>query len=402
MTTVKDVAKRAGVSVATVSRVLSGHSHVSDESRARVLEAIDSLHYRIDQVARSLRRRRSNLIGFIVSTIENVFFTEAAHAAEQAARARGYNLIVCNTDENPQQEKAYLEVLDQQLIAGIILAPAPGEAPYLKRYLDNNLPIVLINRRLEQLECSSITSDDEEISRLCVQLLISEGKRRIAAITGLPSVYTTVSRLQGYTRALTLAGLPIDPRLIVSGLANLDGGYAAARQVLSLPEPPDALFVFNNVMVQGAIMALQDLGIRWPDQVDVAGFGAFKTSRLYRPPLTLIEQPAREMGRRAAEMLIAKVEGEAQSEALGEPQSKGQDDVKRATNPLRDVSHHDLRSDEIPHRLLPHNGQREVPTVGPLHTTVEHIILHNRIIHRQEWIRQESISTDTARSSLPH
>lgn len=310
MATVKDVAERAGVSVATVSRVLSGSSHVSEATRARVLESIHALDYRLDRVARSMRRRRTNLLGFIVSTIENVFFTEAAHAAEQVARQHGYNLIVCNTDENPQQENAYLEVLDQQLIAGIILAPAPGDAPYLEVYQRGRLPIVLINRRLDHLAFSSIVSDDEAVARACVRHLIRQGKRRIAAITGLPGVYTTAARFNGYRQALAEAGLPLDETLVVCGWAHLDGGYAAARQVLSHPNPPDALFVFNNVMVQGAVMALQDLGLTWPDPVDVAGFGAFKTARLYRPPLTLIEQPAREMGRRAAELLIAQVDGE--------------------------------------------------------------------------------------------
>lgn len=315
MTTVKDVAERAGVSVATVSRVLSGASHVNDETRARVLKSIQELDYRLDRVARSMRRRRTNLLGFIVSTIENMFFTEAAHAAEQAARQHGYNLIVCNTDENPEQEKAYLEVLDQQLIAGIILAPAPGDAPYLEAYAQGRLPIILINRRLEHVPFGSIVSDDEEVSKACVRHLIGQGKRRIAAITGLPEVYTTEARLAGYRQALAEAGLPVDEEMVACGWANLDGGYRAARQVLAQTNPPDALFVFNNVMVQGAVMALQDLGLSWPDPVDIAGFGAFKTARLYRPPLTLIEQPAREMGRRAAELLIAQVEGEKDASA---------------------------------------------------------------------------------------
>lgn len=362
MTTVKDVAKRAGVSVATVSRVLSGNSYVSEESRARVLEAIDTLHYRVDQVARSLRRRRSNLIGFIVSTIENVFFTEAAHAAEQIAHQRGYHLIVCNTDENPQQERSYIELLDQQLVAGIILAPAWGDAPYLKSYLDSHLPIVLINRRLEHLACSSITSNDEETSEECVGYLIQQGKRRIAAITGLPNVYTTVSRLRGYTTALTKAGLPVDPEIIVSGLANLDGGYAATRQLLNHTRPPDALFVFNNVMVQGAIMALQDVGVQWPDVVDVAGFGAFKTARLYRPPLTLIEQPAREMGRRAAEMLITLVEGVAE----------------HAQEIAADAS---TESRKRPRAERHNNGLQAKTSEQP----VRHIVLENHIIRRDEW-----------------
>ena len=308
MITIRDVARQAGVSVATVSRTLAGDPKVSDETRRRVLQAIEQLDYRPDQVARSLRRRRNNLIGLIVSSIENVFFTEFAHAAEQAAHQHGYNLIVCNTDENPQREEGYLEVMNRQLVTGVILAPAPGEAKHLVHFLEGGLPIILINRRLEHLRCSSITSDDEEAAYQCVSHLIQEGRRRIAAITGLPGISTTRERLRGYHRALEQAGIAVDPSLEVSGQACLAGGYEATRALMERAFRPDALFVFNNLMTQGAIMALQDLGLRWPDQVDVAGFGAFETARLYKPPLTLIAQPTHEIGRRAVEMLIDRVE----------------------------------------------------------------------------------------------
>ncbi|MBX3000500.1 MAG: LacI family DNA-binding transcriptional regulator [Caldilineaceae bacterium] len=308
MPTVKDVAEHARVSVATVSRTLSGYPHVSQAARERVLKAVEELHYRPDQVARSLRRRRSNLIGLVVSTIENVFFTELARAAEQSAREFGYNLILCNTDENPQQEATYLGILDQQLVAGVILAPAPGNAGHLKPFIESGLPIVLVNRRLDHVSCISITSDDEEAAFQCTRHLIALGQRRIAAVTGLADVFTTNERLAGYRRALEEANIPFDPALVVSGLASLKGGYEAAGQLMQRVDPPDAIFAFNNVMTQGVIIALQEAGIRWPDQMDVAGFGAFEHAHLYRPPLTLVRQPTREMGRKAVEMLLQQME----------------------------------------------------------------------------------------------
>ncbi|GAC1525570.1 MAG: LacI family DNA-binding transcriptional regulator [Chloroflexota bacterium] len=273
------------------------------------MQAIQELGYRPDQVARSLRRRRTNVIGLVVSTIENVFFTEVARAAEQAADDRGYNLIVCNTDESPEREAAYLTILNEQLIAGVILAPAPGDARHLSSIVDGKLPLVLINRQLDHIPCYSITSDDKEAAFECVNYLIRDGRSRIAAITGLPGISTTRERLDGYRRAITSAGLDHGPTMEVHGAANLEGGYRAAHELLARPNPPDAIFAFNNVMVQGAIMAIQDLGLCWPDQVDVSGFGAFTPARLYRPPLTLIAQPAREMGRRAVEVLLAQVDG---------------------------------------------------------------------------------------------
>ena len=311
MSTLKDVASYAGVSPATASRVLTGSLPVSDEVRERVLTAVRQLNYRPDQIARSLRRRRTNVIGLIVSTIENVFFTEVARAAERAARERGYNLIVCNTDENPEREAAYLTILNEQLIAGVVLAPAPGEANHLSSFVESKLSMVLINRSLQHVPRSSITCDDREAAFQCVTHLIGEGRRRVAAITGLGGISTTRERLEGYRHALTSAGLPLDPELEVSGKAHIEGGYRAAYHLMQRPDPPDALFVFNNVMIQGAIMALQDLGLHWPEDVDISGFGAFTTARLYRPPLTLIAQPAPEMGRRAVEVLLNQVEGRA-------------------------------------------------------------------------------------------
>jgi LacI family transcriptional regulator len=175
------------------------------------------------------------------------------------------------------------------------------------------LPLVLINRRLDHLPCSSVTSNDREAAYACVSPLIGEGRRRIAAVTGLPGIYTTQERLAGYHLALEAAGLEVDPALEVSGHAHLEGGYQVALTLMQRPNPPDALFVFNNFMTQGVVIALQDLGVRWPDRIDVAGFGAFKTARLYRPPLTLIDQPAYKIGERAVEMLIDKIEGQTEA-----------------------------------------------------------------------------------------
>lgn len=317
MPTLKDVASTARVSAATASRVLTGSPHVSDAARERVLRAIQQLNYRPDQVARSLRRRRTNVIALIVSTIENVFFTEVARAAEQAADEQSYNLIVCNTDENPERELSYLTILNEQLIAGVILAPAPGQAHHLERLADGKLPLVLINRRLEHVRCTSIVSNDEEAAFQCVSQLIGEGRRRIGAITGIPGISTTQERLNGYRRALVTAGLALDPTLEVSGQAHIHGGYRAAYELMQRSESADALFAFNNVMTQGAVLALQDMGLHWPGQVDISGFGAFETARLYRPPLLLIAQPTYEIGRRAVGLLLDQVEGRSK----GEPQT---------------------------------------------------------------------------------
>lgn len=308
-TNIKDVAAHAGVSVASVSRALAGRPGVSEATRRRVLVAARELDYRPDQVARSLRRRQTNLIGLVISTIENEFFTQIAHAAEHAALRHGYNLLIVSTDERIDREESSIAVLRQQLVAGIILAPAPGDAT-VRDYLSlHQPPIVLINRDLGDPAYPSILADDEDAAYRCITWLIRDGRSRIAVIKGLDDISTTRERMKGYVRALEAENVSRYPELEVAGMATIDGGYRAASDLMIRAKPADAIFVHNNVMLMGAIMALQDLGIDRPGQVDVAGFGAFQRAALFQPPLTLIEQPTYMMAERAVTLLLDQING---------------------------------------------------------------------------------------------
>lgn len=353
---IKDVAIHAGLSVASVSRALSGQAGVSEATRRRVLLAARELHYRPDQVARSMRRRKSNLIGLVVSTIENVFFTEIARAAEQAALRRGFNLLISNTDEHIDREEASLAVLRQQLVAGIILAPAPGDISSRGYLADHQPPIVLINRDPGDSDYSSIIADDEDAAFQCTRWLIRQGRRRIGVICGLNDVSTTQHRLAGFYRALAKEELPHYSELQMSGNATFDGGYRATRDLMIRAEPPDALFVHNNVMLMGAMLALQDLGIRWPKQVDIAGFGAFSAARLYQPPLTLIAQPTHEMGERAVALLLDLIEGQVDNQPqrlvlrnslVTRGEWERQKHVRASSVHLEPIAHDSIRPDNV-------------------------------------------------------
>lgn len=343
--TLKDVARLAKVSVSTASRALTGNPHVRVETRSRVLEAAKTLSYQPDRVAQSLRRRRSDLIGLVVSTIENPFFTEVALGAEKAARLRGYNLIVCNTDEDPQQEADYLGILERLLVAGIIIAPAPGNGGQLERLVNTSMPVVLVNRSLDIPGCSSVCADDEAAAFQCVSQLIMDGRRRIAAITGLPGVSTTQQRLQGYRRALATyeAKESVCPPLEMSGNATLAGGYEAVCRLMQGDPAPDALFAFNNLMTQGAVMALHDLGIDRPKQVDVAGFGALPNVHQYQPSPLLIAQPTHQMGEKAVDILLSQFE-------LGATR-KGESVILHNKILSRQHKYHFQRSDRLEGRL---------------------------------------------------
>jgi DNA-binding LacI/PurR family transcriptional regulator len=308
-TNIKDVADRAGASIASVSRALSGGPGVSEDMRRRVMLAARELNYRPDQVARSMRRRKSNLIGLCVTSIENRFFSEVAHAAEQAALHHGYSLLTVSTDERIDREAASVAVLQQQLVAGIILAPAPGDAAahaFLQSYQS---PIVLIDRDLEDSPYHAVVANDQEAVRECVGWMIDQGRRRIGVIRGLDDLTATRDRLEGYYQALTDAELQIHPELVLPGYSTVEGGYKATYDLMVRANPPDGIFVHNNVMLTGALLALQDMGIRWPTEVEVTGFGAFKTALLYQPPLTLIAQPTYEMAERAMSLLIDNING---------------------------------------------------------------------------------------------
>ena len=331
VTKLKDVASAAGISSATASRVLTGQSNVSPATRERVLRAIEQLNYR-PRPDRPLATAQADQLDRPGGVDDRKCLLHRGCArGERAANSHGYHLIVCNTDENEEREKAYLTVLNNQLVAGVIVAPAPGPGTHLSRLIDRKLPLVLINRHPEEVACSTVTCDDEAAAYACVGRLVREGRRRIAAVSGLSGISTTSERLRGYRRACVDGGLTVDPSLEVTGHAQLAGAYHATFELMQRSDRPDALFVFNNVMIVGVVTALLDLGLRWPDTVDVAGFGAFDSARLYRPPLTLIAQPTHEMGERAVQLLLDQIEG--------------------GTRPER-----------------------------------ESVVLHNRVIPREEWI----------------
>lgn len=312
--TLVDVAREARVSLATVSHVINGTRFVSDETKQRVLLAIEQLNYEVNSVARSLKRNRSQVIGLLISDINNPFFTSLVRAVEDVAQGAGYSVILCNTDEDPSKELRYLHVLRQKRVDGVLIAPTGARHRYLEHLVETAFPIVCFDRALPDLPCDTVILDNVAGAYQMVSHLIGLGHRRIGVIVGLDRVGTTGERLAGYRRALADHGIPEEQSLVRSADGRLEGGRQQAEALLSLASPPTAIFATNNLMTLGALVAVQSRGIHVPDDIAVVGFDDFEWTVAFQPRLTTVAQPTYEIGEIAARMLVERIEHRTTSE----------------------------------------------------------------------------------------
>lgn len=305
--TSQDVAKQAGVSVATVSRVLNNSPHVSQRVRHKVLSAVEELNYQPNRTAQRLRAGRSHVIGLIISDIQNPFFTSVVRGIEDVAYQHGYSLVLCNSDEDPEKEKLYVNVMRSEEVAGVILASASEANPQVDDLLAYNIPVVAIDREIKDRSIDAVLAANIEGARSAVTHLIGLGHRHIGFI-GLPLTRTPgKERHAGYLRALREHNLPVTPDFIRISDAKQQGGHDSARDLLASQPGITALFVANNLMTLGALDAIRARGLRIPDELSIIGFDDMPWASLLQPPLTAIAQPTYELGQRAAELLLARL-----------------------------------------------------------------------------------------------
>jgi len=309
MPTLHDVARLAGVSIATVSATINQSAYVSPELQERVRKAIAEIAYHPDGIARSLKKRSTQTLGLIISDITNPFFTALVRGIEDAANARGHALILCNTDEDVEKERAYLRLLRSRRVDGLIMAPAGCVKDYQQFSVEANTPLVFIDRKISSVPADAVVVDNVGGARQVVDYLLRLGHRHIGAITGLPHISTTHERIEGYRQALEAAGLPPDPALMLGGNSRLKGGYQAGLALLSFPKRPTAIFATNNLMAIGLMRAVAERELRCPEDVSVACFDDFEWASVFQPRLTTVAQPTYEMGVKAAEVLFARLDG---------------------------------------------------------------------------------------------
>ncbi|WP_446744561.1 LacI family DNA-binding transcriptional regulator [Silvibacterium acidisoli] len=310
MSTIVEVAKRADVSIATVSNVIRGTKKVSAELRQRVEAAIRELDYYPNEIARSLKVKQTRMLGMVLPDITNPFFPEIIRGAEDSAFERGYFLVTANTDEQIGREKRIVAALRSYRVDGILLASAPGnDTTHIRNTIASGLAVVCLDRPVAGVEADAVLLDNVRGGRECVRHLIQAGHRRIAVITGQMNSEIARERLKGYEDALHEGGIPIDPSLILEGDFKDESGYRLAKQSLSRQSRPTAFFVCNGVMTLGALKAFEELGVRCPDDVALATFDDLTADRHFHPHLTAVVQPSYEMGARAANVLMDRIEG---------------------------------------------------------------------------------------------
>jgi len=312
MVTVANVAERAGVSVATAGRVLSGRGYASEQARKAVLDAAREIGYVPNQIARSLRTRRSQLAGLLIGDVENCFYSSIAKNVELVAKDAGYHVVLCNSNDDPATEKECLQLLEGMRVDGIIITPTGRNASYLRRLGEQGTTIVQIDRHVDGLKADAMLLDNTAGARIAVSHLIEAGHSRIGLLTGPPDLLTARDRQAGYEQALGEHGIGIASELIKAGSFLHDHAIEAATALLQLNPPPSAIFAANNVLAEGCFVALSAAGMKVPKDMSMIAFDDVPWMSMVDPQVTAVRQPVADMARSAAEVLLRRLRQDGQ------------------------------------------------------------------------------------------
>jgi LacI family transcriptional regulator len=309
-TSIKKVAERAGVSTATVSHVINGTRFVAEETKIKVQEAMKELEYVPNHAARSLRSKKSRIIGLIIPVrfmdTSNLYFMNVAQGIESTLKKYGYNLILSNSNEKIENEVEQIKVFNSQFIDGLVIAPTGEEHDYLNEALRASYPVVFVDRKPKGFEGDCVLTDGFGGTYEAVCKLIKKGHKKIGFISGTLGITTSDERLKGYVQAFMDNDIFLDPSLIKEDDANFDNGYKLAQELLEKKDVT-AIFVSNNIMTLGAIKLLQDRKVKIPEEMAIIGFDDYEWTKITMPPLTVVSQPAYELGQKAAEVLIERI-----------------------------------------------------------------------------------------------
>lgn len=306
--TMKDIAKEANVSVATVSHVINNTKHISEDTRNKVLSVIARYNYVPNSAAKNLRQQTTKTAGLVVSSFPDSFVTEMIFGIEERAKEMGYNLLLVNTNEDSEYEEKTINLLHSKLVDGIILSPTSGDIQYLQKYTNDNFPIVMVNRYDSHINnIPRVTGDNFQLGYDATTHLLKHGHKKIGFVFSYPNVSTTDDRIRGYKKGLSHSQIPFYENYVVQGFATVKGGASAVQQLLKQEEDITALFVQNDLMTIGAIGKIKELGLSIPNDIAIIGFGDFSSSHIIQPPVTNIVLPPETIGRTAFDILLNKI-----------------------------------------------------------------------------------------------
>ncbi|MBZ0277065.1 MAG: LacI family transcriptional regulator [Anaerolineae bacterium] len=308
MATIRDVAKAANVSISTISHVINETRYVSPDTRERVLRAMQQLNYQHNRVASSLRNRKTYTIGVLLPNSANPYFAELLAGIEAACFEQDYHIIMGNANDDPAREQSYLKVLLSRQVDGILLISTGAFADSIHLLRENKTPVVMVDRSTELTTVDELFTDNQGGGHLATAHLLALGHRRIGCVTGPSFLTPSAARVQGYRDAFAAVGEPLREEWIVTGDFQHAGGYRAAQKLLALDDTLTAIFACNDVMAIGVMAALQEAGLRVPQDVSVIGYDDIPLASYSNPRLTTIAQPARELGHLAVERLLERLD----------------------------------------------------------------------------------------------
>lgn len=311
MTTIKKVAQHAQVSTATVSHVINETRFVSEETKSRVLKAMEELNYTPNPAAQSLRSQKTKTVGLLIPILEdetnNIFFMRVARGVEHILKQSGYHIMLGNTNESLEYEMEQIKYFTSRQVDGLIIAPSAGNHEHIAEVIDDNCPVVFVDRKPDGVKGDFVLNNGFQGSYDAVKMLIDKGHRKIGMLSGLLNLSPAQERLAGYRKALDDHDIPQDENLILIGESSFDSGYEMTRKLIEGSDIT-ALFIASNAISMGSIGYIQDKGIKVPEELAMIGFDNYNWAGVSNPPLSVINQSDYELGVKAAEVLLKKLQ----------------------------------------------------------------------------------------------
>ena len=311
--TIKDIARETGLSLATISKYING-GNLREKNRVAIERAIKKLDYHVNEYARGLKSKKSRTVGMVLPELSNLFNMKIVSVIERILQEQGYSVIICDSQNNLEQEARSVEFLLSKQVDGIINIPMGNSSSHLAPAVEHQIPILLLDRPLDKLNdvVSCVLIDNQRAARMAVRRLLDAGHRSIGVVVGPAGVYTAEMRLKGYREALEEYGIPFEERLAARASLTVEGGYRQMRRLLKESKDMTAVFVTNYEMTLGALIALNKEGVQIPQELSIVGFdNIMDLSRVFRPSLTIVSQPMEQIGIQAARLMLERLSGDA-------------------------------------------------------------------------------------------